>query len=65
MFAKIGGPSKSVGGSLSKSSSTQSVQRLDQQFGAQQIVLAGEFKLRGKDLALAIDKERTTQQRTG
>lgn len=65
MFAKIGGPTKSVGGTLPKGATTTSAQKFNQQLGAQQIVLAGEFKLRGKDLVLAVDKERKTQQRTG
>lgn len=50
------------GGAATGSSSVSSFSR---DTSAQQIILAGEFKLRGKDLALAIDKERVTQQRTG
>lgn len=69
MFAKIGGPSKSVsgGGSLAKSSSSavQRTERMGFDKSEQIVLVQGEFVARGSDLVLAINKQNKINQRTG
>lgn len=68
MFSKIGGTSKSVGGSAGLSRTSSAAQR-SEKMGfdkSEQIVLVqGEFVARGPDLVLAINKQNKINQRTG
>lgn len=66
MFAKIGAPSKSVGGSLPKGNTSSGRAAFNKQIANEQIILVGgEFKLKGNDLVVALDKANKTKQRTG
>lgn len=66
MFAKIGAPSKSVGGSLPKGQTSSGRSAFNRQIANEQIILVGgEFKLKGNDLVVALDKANKTKQRTG
>lgn len=64
MFAKIGGPSKSVSGGLASTSSSNS--NFKKQIANEQIVLiGGEIRWNGSALTLAIDKANKQRERGG
>ena len=67
MFASIGAKSRAVaggGGGLSSSASS-SANRFTKDTAGVQITLTGDFKLRGRELALAIDQVNRDKQITG
>lgn len=64
MFSKIGAPGRSVSGSVAQPSERGSTTR--EAITRDQVVLVGgEFKIRGNDLSLVLDKSRKERQRTG
>lgn len=64
LFSRIGGPTKGGGGSISKQTTSSPAFKKDIA-GEQIILVGGEFRLRGNDLALSLERTRTTKQRTG
>lgn len=66
MFSKIGGPSKSVSGSVAQPSERGTSSSFRQTLPNDQVILVGgEFRMRGNDLALVLEKSRKERQRTG
>ena len=66
MFNKIGGPSSSAGGGGLSSSSATNIEKVKPLGPSEQIILqGGEFRLKGDDLVVAIDRVNKTKRRTG
>lgn len=66
MFSSIGGPSKSVSGSVSQPSERGSSAGFRQQLANDQVVLVGgEIRIKNNQLVVALENARKEKQRTG